>query len=390
MLIYSYVRVDLTVSRSFWGMTMAITGVVRPLAEKFDPRCNSVNACRLILAGLVLVSHSIKLHGGQDPIGRVTGGVVDLGTMAVDGFFALSGFLIARSFLTSPSVGRFLWRRFLRIMPGFWVCLLVTAGVLLPVSQLLQYGTMTGFPLTGDRSVGGYVVNNWFLFIRQFHVRGLMGGEAVNGSLYTLFYEFVCYLGVAVLGALGVLSRRRWVVAVIAGLLWLAIGAELATGGAVIGDSVTGWLLLRFGAMFLAGVLMFLGARRIPLTWSGGLLAAAVLAAAVAAAAIPGADPASRTIYLLLAPFPVAYLVLWSGSGRALAGVGRTTDLSYGIYVYAWPVQVLLLLAGAGAWPLALYLISAAAMAAALALVSWRLVEAPALRLKSWTPSLRR
>ncbi|HEY5879949.1 MAG TPA: acyltransferase, partial [Nakamurella sp.] len=167
-----------------------MTGLVRPIAERFDARCNSVNALRLGLALLVLVSHTIKLHGGQDqdPVGRVTGGIVDLGTIAVDGFFALSGFLIARSYLHSPSVGRFLWRRFLRIMPGFWVCLLVTAAVLLPLSQLLQFGTMAGFPLTGELSVAGYVVNNWGLFIRQFYVSGLMGGEPVNGSLYTLFY----------------------------------------------------------------------------------------------------------------------------------------------------------------------------------------------------------
>lgn len=371
---------------------MAVTGLVRPIAERFDARCNSVNALRLGLALLVLVSHTIKLHGGQDqdPVGRVTGGIVDLGTIAVDGFFALSGFLIARSYLHSPSVGRFLWRRFLRIMPGFWVCLLVTAAVLLPLSQLLQFGTMAGFPLTGELSVAGYVVNNWGLFIRQFYVSGLMGGEPVNGSLYTLFYEFLCYFGVAALGLLGVLRRRRWLVVLLAGLIWVIVAADLITAGAVTGDSVTRWLLLRFGAMFLAGVLLFLGAHRIPLGWAGGILAAVGLLAAVLGAGLQGADPGSRSVYLLAAPFAVAYLVLWSGSSRRLARVGRSTDLSYGIYVYAWPVQVLLLLVGAAGWHLSMYLLASAAIATAMAYASWRLVEAPALALKSWTPSRRR
>jgi peptidoglycan/LPS O-acetylase OafA/YrhL len=368
---------------------VALAGTIRPIAERFDPRCNSVNALRLLLAALVLISHSIKLHGGQDPVGRVTGGVVDLGTMAVDGFFALSGFLIARSWHNSPSVRRFLWRRFLRIMPGFWACLLVTAAVLLPLAQLLEHGTMAGFPLTGELSVTGYVISNWGLFIQQFHVRDLMGGQAVNGSLYTLFYEFACYLGVAALGVLGVLRRRRWVVVLLAGALWLAVAADLVTMGSITADSVSRWLLLRFGAMFLAGVLLFLGSDLVPLTWPGVAAAALVLCCAVAVAGWYGVDPGSRTAYLVLAPAAIAYLVIWLGSARRLAEIGRTTDLSYGVYVYAWPVQVLLLLAGSHEWHLGLYLMASASIAAAMAFVSWRLVESPALTLKSWSPSRR-
>src|SRR4051812_9672898 len=108
----------------------------RHLADAFGRRTNSVNALRLLLAGLVLLSHSLKLHGGYDPLGRLTGGAVDLGTMAVDGFFALSGFLITRSYFNSPSFGRYLWRRCLRIFPGLWVCLLVTTFIFLPLAQL--------------------------------------------------------------------------------------------------------------------------------------------------------------------------------------------------------------------------------------------------------------
>lgn len=366
---------------------MALAGYARPIAEVFDPRCNSVNALRLGLALLVIVSHSITLSGGVEPVGRITGGVVDLGTIAVDGFFALSGFLIARSYLGSPSVWRYLWRRFLRIMPGFWMCLLISAVVLLPLAQMVQYGTMVGFPLVGNQSVVGYVVNNLGLMIRQFHVRGLMDGEAVNGSLYTLFYEFLCYLGVALLGVLGVLHRGRWAVLLLAILLGAVIAVELVSAGAVTGDSTARWLLLRFGATFLAGVAAFVWADRIPLNWPGAMTAGLVLAGAVVAGGAFGADPQSRAIYLLLAPAAVAYLVLWSGSNRRLASVGRRVDLSYGVYVYAWPVQMLLLLTGAADWPLVVYIVAAAGIAAGMAYASWTWVESPSLRLKSWTPS---
>lgn len=368
---------------------MALTGLAVPLRDRFDPRRNSVNAVRLVLAVLVLVSHSITLSGGVDPIGAVTGGVVDLGTMAVDGFFALSGFLIARSFLSARSVGRFLWHRALRILPGFWVCLLVTAAVLLPVSQLAQFGTMRDFPISGPESVTGYVVTNWGLLIRQFEVRGLMGGHPVNGSLYTLFYEFLCYLGVAALGVAGLLRRRR-LVGGLAAAIWLVAAADLVADGAVTGDSVTRWLLLRFGVTFASGVLLFLWADRVPLAWPGAVVAGLLTAVAVLLAGAQGADPASRTTYLLIAPAAVAYLVLWAGSATWLAGIGRRVDLSYGIYVYAWPIQVLLLQAGAAGWPVVLFLAVSAVAAAGLALLSWRFVESPALALKSWTPSGRR
>lgn len=355
-------------------------------AQRFDPRRNSVNALRLGLAMTVLLSHAVSFQGGVDPLGAATGGVVDLGTVAVDGFFALSGYLIARSYLHSPSLGRFLWRRCLRILPAFWVCLLATAALLLPLAQIIEYGTLSGFPLTGDQSVVGYVVSNSALFIQQFHVRGLMGSEAVDGSLYTLFYEFVCYLGIGVLGAVGILRRRRGLVLIVALLMWLTILFDLVTSGSISAGGVVRELFLRLGSMFLAGVILYLWSERIPLNWRVGGFASLLLAAALIGASLQGSDPHSRLTYLLLAPAAVAYLVILIGSSRRLSKIGATRDLSYGLYIYAWPIQVILLLLGAAAWPLVVYLGASTAITLALALASWVAVEAPALRLKSWSP----
>ena len=352
------------------------------IGQRFHPRNNSVNALRLGLASLVLVSHTLKLHGGQDPLAARTNGDIDIGTVAVDGFFALSGFLIAGSFLSSPSVWRYLWRRCLRILPGFWVCLLVTGFVLLPIAQLLQYGTMSGYPWTGDLSVIGYMVGNSALFIQQFEVRGLLGGQAVNGSLYTLFYEFVCYLGIAVLGILGVLSHRRWIVLVIAAVAWFASFADLVTDGGLTGGSVTATIFLRFGSMFLAGAALRLWSDRIPLNWLFGAGAAVAFAGALAAAVVIGSDPAGRLAYVLIAAPAVAYLVLLLGSSARLARVGAKRDLSYGVYVYAWPVQVLLLLVGARGWSVLAYFAASLVITFVLALLIWTLVESTALALK--------
>jgi peptidoglycan/LPS O-acetylase OafA/YrhL len=358
----------------------------RTLGEAFDPRRNSVNALRLGLAGLVFVSHTLKLHGGSDPLGRLTGSGVDLGTVAVDGFFALSGYLIVGSYLGSPGTGRYLWRRALRILPGFWACLLVTALVLLPLAQLLEFGTLAGFPLTGGNSVLTYVTSNAALFVHQFEVDGLLGGEPVNGSLYTLFYEFLCYLGIAALGALGLLRTRSWPLLAVTAAVWLLVVAQVVTGAAVTSRSTTLDIALRFGLMFLAGAVLHRLAHRVPRSWAGGLVAALALTQAVVLAMlVPG--PMSTLVYLVVAPPAVAYLVLLAGSSPRLHRVGARRDLSYGLYVYAWPAQILVLLAGASAWPVPLYGAAALAVALLLAWASWTWVESPALRYKSWTPS---
>ncbi len=357
-----------------------------PLARAFDPRSNSVNALRLVLAGLVLISHTLELHGGVDPLGWITGYGVDMGTMAVDGFFALSGFLIVGSYLNSPSTGRYLWRRCLRILPGFWVCLVVSTVVLFPLLQLLEFGTLDGFPLTGESSALSYLVDNSTLFIRQFEVTGLAGGEPLNGSLYTLFYEFLCYLGVAALGALGLLRGRTWPLLAVTAVVWLFALSQLLTDAPVYGQSNTVSIALRFGSMFLAGAVAHLLAHRIPMGWTGGLAAVGLLVAALALGRLAGGDPASLLVYILVAPPAIAYLVLLAGSSPHLHRVGARRDLSYGLYVYAWPVQVLLLTAGAAAWPVVLYGAASAVIATLMAWASWTWIESPALRLKSWTP----
>src|SRR5680860_1841505 len=105
-------QLGLTQTQSDSGGPVAINAFARArmrcspsgstLAARLDPRHNSINALRLGLAFCVLLSHSIKFStDGEDFIGSWTGTAVDLGTMGVDGFFALSGYLIVGSYLSS-------------------------------------------------------------------------------------------------------------------------------------------------------------------------------------------------------------------------------------------------------------------------------------------------
>jgi peptidoglycan/LPS O-acetylase OafA/YrhL len=340
----------------------------RTLAEAFDARRNNLNALRLLLATAVLASHSWSfVRGEDDPLGR-TGGP-DIGEVAVDGFFLISGFLIARSDRRAPSTGRYLWHRFLRIMPAFWVCLVVTAFAVGPLLWWAERGSAAGYPWAGADSALTYVLGNAVLRMTQFNIGDLRGGEALDGSLHTLFFEALCYLMIGLLGAAGFLRRRQVVVLALAGGCWLLAGYDAVSGSSLLADSYT----LRFASIFLVGSVMFLYADRIPLSrpllWASLLLLAASLAV-----------PAT---YLLLGPPAFAYLLLYMGVGHRFSRVGARRDLSYGIYIYAWPVQLLLLEAGVGDRALALHILASLAASVLAAAASWRLIEAPALSLKA-------
>ena len=325
---------------------------------------------RLGLAAMVAFAHAWSVGFGHQP--RI--GESNVADLAVDGFFVLSGFLVARSWLRLQSFRRYAWHRFLRIMPGFWACLLVTAAVVAPIAAALS-GRATSSLLTGDEPAWRYVVVNSLLPILQYGIGGVPdpqgGGPAVfDGALWTLQYEAFAYGVLALLGVLGVL-RRRWLLLGCAGAVWLLLVAE---GAGILPFDVPVFSnqdLFRLLLMFLLGSAAHLFAHRIVVHW----------ALAVAAAVSVLAGLLLLSDYRLVGAVGFAYLCLYAAVRLPLRGNPRW-DLSYGLYVYHWPVQLLLALAGAtvlGEWAFAALGI---ALALGLAVLSWLLVEAPALRLK--------
>ncbi|QHC60053.1 acyltransferase [Rathayibacter sp. VKM Ac-2760] len=338
------------------------------IGSAFDPRSNSVNALRLGLAVAVIVSHSFPLGGyGEDP----GFGGSDLGDWAVGGFFVTSGYLITASRLRSHSLRDYLWRRFLRIYPAFLVSLLVVGFVIAPLASLL----LGAGPWT---AAGGarFVLGNLALYIREFGIDGMLGTVpylgAWNGSLWTLFYEFVSYLVIGVL--ISVVPRRRVAPLVVVGFAGLTLVAGvLATDRvpfpAALNQTVT------LVAFFLAGAIVHLFRDRIPLTLPLALLALVLFALVVGSG-----------LYRVLAGLPLAYLMLALGARLPLRRLGATHDVSYGMYIYAFPVQQLLALALAGAGvPVWGYVLLAIVLTLPLAWASWLLIERPAMRLKRLT-----
>jgi peptidoglycan/LPS O-acetylase OafA/YrhL len=333
------------------------------LRDAFSPRRNSFDLLRLLFAALVAVAHGIALHTGTQP----QWGLSTLGDFGLDGFFILSGFLVTRSWLGLSSFPRYAWHRFLRLMPGFWVCLLVTALVVAPLAAVLQ-GLSPSTPFTGDPSAIRYLLGNAALLIVQYDIAGILAdapnGASFNGSLWTLAFEAFCYVVVAGLGVLGVLRGRRWLVLAIVGVLAVLTVLQEAGLPVFVNDR-----LLRLVFVFLLGSAAYLYAHRIPVHWGLAAGSAALFLASVAL----------FDDYRVLGAAPLAYVFFWFGTSFPRPWSMRA-DLSYGVYIYHWPLFQLLVLTGIAAVPTVLFVpIGLGLTIVGPAALSWYLVEKPAL-----------
>ena len=356
------------------------------LGDAYQGQKNCLNALRLVLAGMVLLAHAADIAG----FSRIELASTELGTMALYGFFGISGFLITKSAMTS-SPGRYLWHRFLRIFPGFWFCLMVTAFVIAPLSWLLRSPSCSSLTCVLSTHNGslGYVLHNSLLLIHQSPILNTPRHVAYfliwNGSLWSLSYEFLCYLAVLAFAFAGFLQRRTSV-AVVAVLLQVAI--IVITVCPSINAHFTifhFWYLLnfmKFLMMFLAGTLLYLYRDRVP---NSAVLALSCTACFVAMLFLPtfGLQPAFTFDYPALAAPLLAYPLLWCGARFSSIRVGAKNDFSYGVYIFGFPVEQLLAVAHAQRIGECGFIILSFVATVVLASVSWFVIEKNALRLRA-------
>jgi peptidoglycan/LPS O-acetylase OafA/YrhL len=350
------------------------------VAALLGPNGNSIGFLRFALAALVVVHHAYVLNGRTPPLGARFGNQLDLGIIAVTGFFVLSGFLISRSAERTHPV-RYLWHRMLRILPGFWVCLIVCAVVFGPIFWAGGHGGLAGYMTIEERPPAGYVLENAALYINQTTIDTVLAGNpyphTIDGSLWTLSYEFVWYLIAGVAAVLGVL-RRRWVALIVIGAL--AIGSLTAGSTALGSIPLLGYgLVSRFGVAFCLGILAWVWRDRIPLDDRLAAIAGVLLVVSAL----------TRTVPLIGVP-ALAYGLLWAAWRLPLRRFDARFDLSYGLYIYAFPVQQLLAMLGSRRLPTFVDIVLVLAITSVLALASAIVIEQPALRLKHWTPRLGR
>ena len=334
-------------------------------------RDNNLNLIRFVAAFAVLASHAWPIALGPaavEPLRAFWGH--SLGGIAVIVFFALSGFLITGSWARRPDAAEFTAARALRLLPGLAVVVTLTALLLGPAMTVLPLAEYLTDPATP-----AYVLRNLSLAFLQYPLPGVFEGNpygpAVNGSLWTLFHEALCYALVLALGlAGGLATRRRATLAlmVYAGLYILTALPDVAAGLSPRAEAFRALSL-----PFVLGVAGWVWRAAIPLRWDLAVGASAL-------ALVARGTPLATEALVLALSYGVAVLA-WRPGG-AIRGFNRLGDYSYGIYILAFPIQqtaVALL----GPMTPALNIALAAPVTLVLAIASWHLVERPALARKT-------
>lgn len=289
-------------------------------------------------------------------------------------FFALSGYLVAGSLLRSKSLFQFLTFRTLRIYPALSVEVVLSAFIIGPL--------LTTLPLPryfADSLFWRYLLNITgdihYLLPGVFTSNPLP--NTVNGQLWTVPFELLCYVTIAALSVAGI-RRRRYLGPLSVMLLTIVYTAlkiwEFHGFPPVIVGRVSGLFLL---ASFLSGMSLFFYNDQI--IWSRQWCLASGLISALLLSVVPGGD-------YIVAPFAAYWTVSLGLFNPVKLKVLGGADYSYGIFLYGFVLQQVLmsLLPWARVWWINLPLsIMAGTIVAA---VSWHFVEKPALRLKRFIP----
>jgi len=323
---------------------------------------------RIVAALIVIFAHSFAVAAGlPDPTWHVRGVTINFGSAAVSTFFVISGYLVVASWIRDPSAIRFTVRRVARLWPGLLVMLLVTTWILGPaVTSLPPARYLT------DPGTVRYLLGNPLL-LPVWDLPGVFKtgfAPGVNGSIWTLPIEVAAYASLLVFGPLLVTSGRRRLtvgVALATGVVAATLVARAALPAAML-DGLQYLLHQGFLLFFLVGGLLYLGRHRVPMSWA--LFTVAMIGLVVALAT--GLGP---PVFVLL-----SYGVIFLSTRRA-AGLRRITrlgDPSYGIYIYSYPIQQLLVhLRIAPTWWI--LFIEASLASIVLGYLSWHLVEHRAL-----------
>lgn len=338
-----------------------------PLAFFAGTRANNFTLLRLVLAWLVMFGHSwqIVASNGRDPLTSLLPDSRGIGAVAVNGFFLVSGFLVTGS-AGRHGVVDFLAARFLRIVPGLLACLLLSVFVIGPL--------VTSEPLdTYFRSgvTWSYLANLKLWPELAWHLPGVFEDHPstiVNSPLWTLPLEVSCYFWLAAIGFLGGLNSRLRANLTILALFFLGYrffdALPLFAGH-------PGWD--RRAAYFLLGMLAWVNRPYIPMH---PMLAGLALLGAASAVALPVPRLSFDLIFAVCLPYLIFYAAYCLKHVDLDSGVG---DLSYGLYIYAFPVQQMVFWPGQSPWT---NLVLATAAASVLAFLSWHGVEKPALGLR--------
>jgi peptidoglycan/LPS O-acetylase OafA/YrhL len=353
-----------------------------------DRFSNNFDLLRLLAAFLVILSHSYPLSTGSyngEPLVSLSGGAFTLGNLGVMIFFVISGYLITSSWLRKPNFSGFFKNRILRIVPGLFGLALVTIFIIGPLVTIIP--------------VVDYLKNPWtwwyFHIVTIYYVWGFLPGvfvnnvypNDVNGSLWILGLLFTMYVVVSILGFIGFL-KKKGIILIITILLSVSYlmnynGTTRVTFFAfskqffdLIYYNKLVWMLsldLTFGTiLFMIGVLIFLYRDRIKYDVRICIFLAILWTLSL-----------KTPLFSLISFIALPYIILYIAFARIpyLSKAGKYGDFSYGIYIYAFPIQQSIEHFLPGISVIGMFLLSLLIVIPT-SIISYKFIESKALKLK--------
>lgn len=357
-----------------------------PLIGRQYRKINNLDFLRFFLASIVIYCHCYILYFGTEdtvePLWVFSHGQMSIGTLAVNFFFILSGFLIYQSWENSTSPLSYFLKRVLRIYPGFVVASLLCVLVVGPL------GTADFFTPKGYWNEYYHRLHFWpilrnLLMLREVEVpwsfNNLPIANVVNGSMWTIRYEFYCYLMVMAFGGLRLFRLPYFNLAMFGLAMLLYALQEYFQVYYYNWQELGLWgkpdFMPRFVMYFFSGILFYQYRARIPRIRS--LFFLSIFICLLSAWFFEG----------LLFTLPVfgAYAIFYLAFSLhfRMYKWARFGDFSYGIYLYAWPIQQSLILffePYMNVWNL---FSLATLLSVFMGFLSWNLVEKPFLGLKT-------
>jgi peptidoglycan/LPS O-acetylase OafA/YrhL len=332
-------------------------------------RDNNFNLIRFIAASCVILSHSVLITGGEnvtEPLERLTG--FTLGDHAVNVFFVISGFLVAKSLLIKKDLAAYAAARILRIVPGLFVMGLLSAFVmgaalssLSPGDYFSELSSWIYAPLIGtlatdplSLTLPGVFASNPF-------------PDMVNGPLWTLRYEAIAYIALVLAAAVGIYANPKRFAGFLMLFVVLFIGYSFWNPMPETRSSLDH--LLRFFMAFGLGSAFFMLRERI-------ILRAPMMIGLFVLMLIVSKTPFYHAMLLIF----TAYATFWLAFVPAgfIRRFNRFGDYSYGIYIYGWPIaQSMIYLFPELSAP-ALFM-AGYGVTLLVAMASWHGIEKPAL-----------
>jgi len=344
------------------------------------PKENNFNFLRLLAASLVLFSHSYSLLFAEiinEPLAKYTE-IESFGVLAVYIFFVISGYLITGSFIRNPNIKNFIINRILRIIPALAVVVIISAfimGALVTNLSLLEYFLLPQTYL--------YIVRNIFLFPVSYILPGVFEDNiypnAVNGSLWTLRLEFTLYIMVAILGVLKILNNKIFLTLIALSsiiCIFFINNYSLAISN-IVGVNLLQViaLLLKNGAFFIMGMIFFVMGDKIKTSNRSALSCLIFIIFFISTEFI---------YYILLLTLPYLVLYLSAIPSKFMKLFNKYGDFSYGIYIYAFPIQQLYIHLLYGSLNITIFFLLSFFTALICAILSWNFIEKPALKFKKY------